>query len=60
MFGTKKEKRFTIEESQSLGAVGIWIVRDTETGVNYLMSVGGSQCAMTPLLGSDGKVVIYT
>ena len=59
MFGMdKKSQRFVIQESQSLGVVGAWIVRDTKTGVNYIMSVGNSQCAMTPLLDSNGKVVI--
>ena len=59
MFGMeKKSQRFAIQESQSLGTMGIWIVRDTQTGVNYIMSVGSSQCSMTPLLDSNGKVII--
>lgn len=56
----EKEKRFIIKEEQSLGfCVGVlYIVVDTQTGVNYLMSVGNSVKAMTPLLDSEGKVVV--
>lgn len=40
------------KEEQSLGfCVGVlYIVVNTQTGVNYLMSVGNSVKAMTPLL----------
>lgn len=59
MFGKeKKEKRFVIKEEQSLGFGAIYIVVDTITGVNYLTTVGTGMNGMTPLLDSDGKVVI--
>ncbi|MCR1950613.1 MULTISPECIES: DUF6440 family protein [unclassified Clostridium] len=59
MFGKeKKEKRFIIKEEQSLGFGAIYIVVDTITGVNYLTTVGTGMNGMTPLLDSDGKVVI--
>lgn len=59
MFGKeKKEKRFVIKEEQALGFGSVCIVVDTQTGVNYLMTVGTGTNAMTPLLGSDGKVVV--
>ena len=60
MFGKeKKEKRFVIKEEQSLGFGGVvYIVVDTQTGVNYLMTAGTGLNGMTPLLDSDGKVVV--
>ncbi|MDU1411833.1 MAG: DUF6440 family protein [Clostridium sp.] len=59
MFGKeKKEKRFVIKEEQSLGFGAVYIVVDTITGVNYLATVGTGMNGMTPLLDSEGKVVI--
>ena len=59
MFGQeKKEKRFVIKEEQSLGFGAVYIVVDTVTGVNYLTTVGTGMNGMTPLLHSDGNVVI--
>ena len=54
----KKEKRFVIKEEQSLGFGAIYIVADNHTGVNYLMTVGTGQNGVTPLLDSDGKVIV--
>lgn len=36
----------------------LYIVVDTNTGVNYLVTVGTGMNGMTPLLDSDGKVVV--
>lgn len=59
MFGKdKKEKRFIIKEEQSLGFGALYIVVDTHTRVNYLMTVGSGQNGVTPLLDSNGKVVV--
>lgn len=59
MFGKeKKEQRFVIKEIQSLGVGAVYIVVDTITGVNYLTTIGTGMNGMTPLLDSDGKVVI--
>lgn len=59
MFGKeKKEKRFVIKEEQSLGFGAVYIVVDTLTGVNYLTNGGTGPNGMTPLLDSDGKVVV--
>ena len=59
MFGKeKKEKRFVIKEEETLGFGSVCIVVDTQTGVNYLMTIGTGINAMTPLLDSNGKVVI--
>lgn len=59
MFGKeKKEKRFVVKEKQDLYMGTVVIVVDTHTGVNYLMTTGVGQSAMTPLLDPNGKVVI--
>lgn len=59
MFGKgKKEKRFVIKEEQSLGFDAIYIVVDTKTGVNYITTVGTGMNGLTPLLDSDGNIVI--
>ncbi|MBO5858385.1 MAG: xylan 1,4-beta-xylosidase [Clostridia bacterium] len=51
-----KEKRFERIYSQSMGAVEIWV--DKETGVNYLYHQSGYAGGMTVLLDKDGKPVI--
>ena len=59
MFGKeKKEKRFIIKEEQSIGFGALYIIVDTQTGVNYLTTFGNGLNGMTPLLDSDGKVVV--
>lgn len=58
MFEKKKEERFVIKEKYPLYVGGVHIVVDTLTGVNYLMPTPNNQGGITPLLGSDGKVVI--
>lgn len=62
MFGKekkeKKQKRFVIKEEQSLGFGAVYVVVDNETGVNYFMTVGTGQNGVTPLLDSEGKVII--
>lgn len=53
----KKEKRFVVKESQSIGFTVIEIIIDTATGVNYIVThsgVGG----ITPLLDENGNVVV--
>ncbi|ABX31156.1 conserved hypothetical protein [Petrotoga mobilis SJ95] len=54
----KKEERFVIKEEQSLGLGAIYIVVDTRTGVNYLMNTGIGPKGITPLLDSEGKVIV--
>lgn len=59
MFGIeKKQKRFVIKEEQSLGFGAVYIIVDTITGVNYITTVGTGMNSLTPLLDSEGKVVI--
>lgn len=58
MFG-KKEKRFSVKEMESYSGSGtIRIIVDTKTGVNYIMTEGVGGSSITPLLDSNGNVVI--
>lgn len=58
MFG-KKEKRFSVKELDSYSGSGtIRIIVDTKTGVNYIMTEGVGGSSITPLLDSNGKVMI--
>ncbi len=52
----KKEKRFEKIYSQSLGAMEIWV--DKQTGVHYLYHSGGYGGGLTVLLDENGKPVI--
>lgn len=51
-----KTKRFEKIYSQNMGAIEIWV--DKETGVNYLYRQSGYSGGMTVLLDKDGKPVI--
>ena len=51
-----KEKIVEKVYSQSMGAVEIWV--DRETGVNYLYRQSGYSGGLTVLLGKDGNPVI--
>ncbi len=51
-----KDKRFEKVYSQSMGAMEIWV--DKETGINYLFHQSGYAGGMTVLLDKDGKPVI--
>ena len=51
-----KDKRFEKVYTQDLGCT--MILRDRETGVNYLYVSGGSGGGVTPLLDAQGNVVI--
>lgn len=53
------EKRFEIVHKQTGWSLETLIIRDTVTGVNYLVMKNGNQVqGITPLLDSDGKPVI--
>ena len=56
----KKELRFEIvfDESSSFGTAGMKILRDKETGVQYLFFQNGYAGGMTVLLDKDGKPAI--
>ena len=51
-----KEKRFEKIYTQGMGAIEIWV--DKETGVNYIFHQSGYAGGMTVLLDKDGKPVI--
>ena len=51
-----KDKRFEKVYTQSMGAMEIWV--DKETGINYLFHQSGYAGGMTVLLDKDGKPVI--
>ena len=51
-----KDKRFEKIYSQSMGALEIWV--DKETGVNYLYRQSGYSGGMTVLLDKEGQPVI--
>lgn len=57
----KKEERFEViftDGSQSKNSGVRQILVDKETGVNYLVWKSGYAGGITPLLDSEGKVVI--
>lgn len=57
----KKENRFEVvfKDGSSIGEEGTrQILVDKETGVNYLAWKTGYGAGITPLLDSDGKVII--
>lgn len=51
-----KDKRFEKVYTQNMGALEIWV--DKETGVNYLYCQSGYGGGMTVLIDKDGKPVI--
>lgn len=51
-----KDKRFEKVYTQNMGALEIWV--DKETGVNYLYRQSGYGGGMTVLLDKYGKPVI--
>ena len=57
----KKEERFEVvyKDGSELKNSGVrQIIVDKETGVNYLAWKAGYGAGITPLLDSDGKVIV--
>lgn len=54
----ESDKRFSVENVQTFGFSGVKILIDNDTGVNYLVYFTGQSLGMTPLLDSNGNVVI--
>lgn len=54
----KKEKRFNLKEEENYSFGAVRVIVDTKTGVNYIMTVGVGGSSITPLLDSDGNVVV--
>ena len=53
----KRDDRFEVIYEQ--GKLAIYkIIRDKQTGVNYLYHAAGYGLAVTPLLDKDGKAVV--
>ena len=58
---SKKEERFEVafREGSKLKEEGVrQILVDNETGVNYLCWSSGYGASITPLLDSEGKVIV--
>ncbi len=53
----KKDKRFVVYK-ENMGLNEVSILMDCKTGVNYLFYTSGYGGGLTPLLDSDGKVVV--
>lgn len=58
MFKDKDEKRFIKVFREGSLTESIEVLLDTETGVNYLYISAGYGMGITPLLDSEGKVVV--
>ena len=56
--GKNKEKRFEIIHQESKGLTGSMIIRDKNTGVNYLYVASGYGGGLSPLLDKNGKPLI--
>jgi hypothetical protein len=58
----KKRGRFIVTHEQrlekTLGMGALQILVDTETGVNYINTVGEGYSGLTPLLNPDGSIVV--
>ncbi len=53
------EKRFEVIYKQAVSfSTEVRILRDRETGVQYLINWTGQGGGITPLLGTDGKPVV--
>lgn len=58
MFGNKKEKRFLVKYEEAFEGGKVVIVVDTQTGVNYISTIGFGATSFSPLLDEDGKVIV--
>ena len=54
----EKTKRFVVKEEQGVAGGAMYVIVDTQTGVNYLGSGALGLQNITPLLDNSGKVVI--
>lgn len=58
MFKNKDDKRFIEIFKEGSLTESMKILLDTETGVNYLYISAGYGMGITPLLDSEGKVIV--
>ncbi|MBD5150478.1 MAG: hypothetical protein HDT18_08975 [Oscillibacter sp.] len=56
----KKQERFVVKESHTIGLCALSVICDTATGVHYLAAGGDAftLSSLTPLLDENGNVVI--
>lgn len=56
----KKQERFVVKETHTIGLCALSVICDTATGVHYLAAGGDAftLSSITPLLDENGKVVI--
>nr|WP_303244288.1 DUF6440 family protein [uncultured Cellulosilyticum sp.] len=58
MFKSKQKKRFSKKYEEAFEGGKIVITVDTQTGVNYISTVGLGATSFLPLLDENGNVVI--
>ena len=57
----RSERLIVVEKAKtSLFGISARIIVDVETGVNYLWCTEGYAASITPLLGADGKPIVWT
>ena len=53
-----KTTRFAVKEEQGIAGGAMYIIVDTQTGVNYACAGGLGPQSITPLLDKNGTIVI--
>ena len=53
-----KTKRFVVKEEQGVAGGAMYVVVDTQTGVNYIAAGAIGLQSITPLLDKNGDIVI--
>ena len=57
----KKEKRFEITHEEKHGMLKeVFILKDKQTGVEYLLVQNGYGSGLSPLLNKDSKIIAST
>ena len=54
----KKDKRFSVKETQSGFSIGATVLVDKQTGVNYLFAASGYAGGLTVLVDALGNPII--
>jgi hypothetical protein len=53
-----KTKRFAVKEEQGIAGGAMYVIVDTQTGVNYACAGALGPQSITPLLDKNGNLVI--
>ena len=53
-----KTKRFVVKEEQGVAGGAMYVIVDTQTGVNYIAAGAIGLQSVTPLLDSNGNIII--